>query len=147
MDDKLRFDQLEEIIAELLRKVDRNITDVGHLREAVAAQQLLLVQMQNDINRSDERLTKLTRVVNKGFQEFAIANERNERLLQETAVILAKHELFHQEMRDFRHDTRQELSDLHQDVNNLRQDVTELRQDVAGIRTTLDKLVTLLTKP
>ena len=189
MDDNTRFEQLEEIIVELLRKQDLTLDEVGHLREAVAAQQLLSAQIQSSIIRLESgaattrrELAALTKVVNRGFQELTIAYERNDRLLQETAVILAKHELFHQEMRDFRQEARQDIADLRQDVTDLRQDVTDLRQDmtdlrqdvtelrqdvtelrqdvtdlrqdmtelrqeVGGIRTTLDQLVTLLTKP
>ncbi|RZK22194.1 MAG: hypothetical protein EOO56_09400 [Hymenobacter sp.] len=126
MDDKTRFDQLEEIIVEMLHKQDRTIEDVGQLREAVAAQQVTLVHMQNNINRIEadvvvvRRLaTDTVRVLSKSAAELAAANERNNRLLQDTTVILTEDRLF--------------------------QD--ETRQALAENRTTLTKILDLLTKP
>ncbi|MGI4862917.1 MAG: hypothetical protein ACRYFZ_03285 [Janthinobacterium lividum] len=126
MDDKTRFDQLEEIIVEMLHKQDRTIEDVGQLREAVAAQQVTLVHMQNNINRIEadvvvvRRLaTDTVRVLSKSVAELAAANERNNRLLQDTTVILAENRLFQDE-------TRQALADN---------------------RTALAKILDLLTKP
>ena len=49
MDDKTRFDQLEEIIVEMLHKQDRTIEELGYLREAVVTQQLTIARMQNDL--------------------------------------------------------------------------------------------------
>ncbi|RZK31634.1 MAG: hypothetical protein EOO57_16050 [Hymenobacter sp.] len=140
MDDKTRFDQLEEIIVEMLHKQDRTIEDVGRLREAVAAQQVTLVHMQNDINRIEadvavvRRLaTDTARVLNKSVAELTAANERNNQLLQDTAVILAENRLFQEE-------TRQALAEN-------RQALAENRQALADTRTTLDQIVALLTKP
>lgn len=133
MDDKTRFDQLEEIIVEMLHKQDRTIEDVGRLREAVAAQQVTLVHLQNDVSRIEAEVavvrrlaTDTARVLAKSVAELTAANERNNRLLQDTAVILAENRLFQEE-------TRQTLVE-----NKAFQQATQ---------TTLAKILDLLTKP
>lgn len=126
MDDKTRFDQLEEIIVEMLHKQDRTIEEVGQLREAIVAQQLTIARMQNDINRLEAEVAALRRVANetvrilkKSVADLTTANQRNDRLLQETTVILAENRLFQE----------------------------ETRQALAENRATLGKILDLLTKP
>lgn len=140
MDDKTRFDQLEEIIVEMLHKQDRTIEDVGRLREAVAAQQVTLVHLQNDISRIEaevaivRRLTTDTaRVLARSVAELTAANERNNRLLQDTAVILAENRLFQEE-------TRKALAE-----NRLFQE--ETRKALTENSSALTQILALLTKP
>ena len=133
MDDKARFDQLEEIIVEMLHKQDRTIENIGRLREAVAAQQVTLVPLQNDVSRIEAEVavvrrlaTDTARVLAKSVAELTTANERNNRLLQDTAVNLAENRLFREE-------TRQTLAE-----NKVFQQENQ---------TTLAKILDLLTKP
>lgn len=168
MDDRTRFDQLEEIIVELLHKQDRTIEEVGRLREAVANQQLLLARIQNDLNRLEVEsattrrlVSDAVRILTKGFNELTAAQARNERLIQETASILAANALFQQETREalavnalFQQETRKTLA-----VNALFQQETretlaenrafqqETREALSETRTTLTKILDLLTKP
>jgi hypothetical protein len=168
MDDKTRFDQLEEIIVEMLHKLDRTIEDVGRLREAVAAQQLLLVHLQNEISRTENEVaavrriaTETARVLNKSVAELAIANQRNERLLQDTALILAENRLFQDETRRsfaeirhelaenkaFRQETKQALAENRTFQDETKQSLAENKAFQDETRTTLAKILDLLTKP
>ncbi|HET9506014.1 MAG TPA: hypothetical protein VFO93_20895 [Hymenobacter sp.] len=140
MDDKTRFDQLEKIIVELLHKQDRTIEEMGRLREAMATQQLILARLQNDLNRVESEVAAVRRLANetarilhKSVDELTIANQRNERLLQETAVILAENRLFQEE-------TRQSFA-------GIRHELAENRTFQEETRTTLAKIIDLLTKP
>ena len=161
MDDKTRFDQLEEIIVELLRKQDRTIEEVGRLREALAAQQLLLSRIQNDLNRVEVEsattrrlVTNALRLLNKGFDELATAQRRNERLLQETATILATNALFQAETRRalaassvFQEETKQALAENKVFQEETKQALAENKVFQEETRTTLIKILDLLTKP
>ena len=168
MDDKARFDQLEEIIVEMLRKQDRTIEDVGRLREAVAAQQVTLVHMQNDISRIEAEVavvrrlaTDTARVLNRSVAELTAANERNNQLLQDTAVILAENRLFQDETRKallenrlFQDETRKALADSKSSQEGMQaaQEGMQAAQKgmqaaQEGMQVTLAKILDLLTKP
>ena len=159
MDDQTRFDQLEEVIVELLRKQDRTIEEVSRLREAVAAQHLLLSQMQSDLHRLEAESTATRRLandtihlLNRGFEEFATALARHERLLQETATILASHEIFQQETREalaenriFQQETREALVENREFQSEMRDFKTEMKSFQQETQTALTKILELLT--
>ncbi len=117
MDDKARFDQLEEIIVELLRKQDRTMEELAFLREAVSELSNTLVRMHNDLVRinsetaTTRRLTNETgRLLHSLQEEFAVAAQRHDRLFAETATLLAEQHIelkvFRQEFADFQTETR-----------------------------------------
>ena len=96
MDDKARFDQLEEIIVELLRKQDRTMEALAFLREAVEELGAALARMHADLVRINSETAATRRLANetgrllcKTEQELIKTVQRCDRMFAKTASVLA----------------------------------------------------------
>ena len=165
MDDKARFDQLEEIIVELLRKQDRTMEELAFLREAVSELSNTLVRMHNDLVRINSETATTRRLANDTVRllhslerDLTTATQRHDRLFDETAALLVEQHVemkeFRQEFAEFQTETRAIFAQNAEFQTETRASFaqnaefqTETRAAQARTETTLDKILAMLANP